>query len=538
MRVRLDVLAVMVGVSVGAARGQEAPPQYQTPSRYQQNPPPQYQNPPPQYQYPSGKYPQNPPPQYPQYQYPPPDPRAQPAPPARLALTTTSEEAAVLTWACADALDRGHPAEAQKKCADAMAKDESLALAHALAARATTPEQARMEIDRAVELAKRAQAPERLLVDALRAERDGRTADAKRLLDQVVLAVPGESRPRLWRGRIKRAFGDLEGAARDFQSAVELDPKSAPAVGELALVTAARGQLDEAAALAKKYAELAPSEPDALVVLGRVALKRGQLDEAAAQAKKALALDDKFVAAHALLGDTLLFSGKPREARRAYDLVIAVDDPITHHDGVMREVHAWLYEGRGVDAERALTAEADLAEKTHRPGDQLDALVELARVQLDRGAVTDAGQTLRQAQTLVSTRDLQPPIPDDERRRGSLEVLALRAMVLATVGERALAEARTAELGTALRGHPQQAERTTSLRGWIAARNGDDKTAVIDLAVATRPTMRMALALALLRTGDTARARTIMDELGKRLENDLEGALTRPRALAWLKQQK
>jgi hypothetical protein len=48
----------------------------------------------------------------------------------------------------------------------------------------------------------------------------------------------------------------------------------------------------------------------------------------------------------------------------------------------------------------------------------------------------------------------------------------------------------------------------------------------------------MALALAALRAGDSGRCRAIMDELSKRHENDLEGALTRPRALSWLRQNK
>ena len=70
----------------------------------------------------------------------------------------------------------------------------------------------------------------------------------------------------------------------------------------------------------------------------------------------------------------------------------------------------------------------------------------------------------------------------------------------------------------------------------IPARNGDDKSAMIDLAVANQPTLRMALALCSIRAGDTGRARAIMEELSKRLENNLEGALTRPRAQAWLRQ--
>jgi Tetratricopeptide repeat len=283
-------------------------------------------------------------------------------------------------------------------------------------------------------------------------------------------------------------------------------------------------------------------------VQARLAMKRCELPEAQALAKKALALDDKFLAAHGLLGDALLFSGKSREARKELDHLVAADDPALHHEGAMRQARIWIYEGREVEAERAYTAEADLAQKTHRPGDQLDALVEEARVQLDRGALADAGQTLRQAGTLLLQKD--PPISEADRRRLQPEIAALRIMILGAVGERQIAELRADELASHLGQGPPQApqapgqapgqtdaaSRVTALKGWIAARNGDDKTALIDLAVATQPTLRMALALAAIRAGDSGRARAIMTELSKRLENDLEGALTRPRAIAWLRQ--
>jgi hypothetical protein len=112
-------------------------------------------------------------------------------------------------------------------------------------------------------------------------------------------------------------------------------------------------------------------------------------------------------------------------------------------------------------------------------------------------------------------------------------------MVLATVGERQLAEARADELGAMLnlQNDPEGPDRVTALKGWIAARNGDDKTALVALAVATRPTLRMALAMAATRAGDLGRARAILEELARRTQNNLEVALTRPRAQAWLKSQ-
>src|SRR5207245_1366422 len=223
---------------------------------YYQNQYPQYpQNgyPPPQYQYPQNGYPG----------YPPPQPY-KPPPPPRLTLSTTNEAAQAATWACADAADRSRLELARQKCGEALAKDETLALTHALLSTVAPPELGKSELDRAVELSKRASIPERLVVEAVRAQHENHPGEARKALDQLAAAVPGEPRAFLWRGRVKRNAGDIDGAIHDLKQATEMDAKLAVAWGELGLALAARGQLDEAAPFAKKYAELAPNEPDPL----------------------------------------------------------------------------------------------------------------------------------------------------------------------------------------------------------------------------------------------------------------------------------
>jgi hypothetical protein len=79
------------------------------------------------------------------------------------------------------------------------------------------------------------------------------------------------------------------------------------------------------------------------------------------------------------------------------------------------------------------------------------------------------------------------------------------------------------------------------LRGDLAARSGDRQAVVKHLTQSSRPTSRLALALALGggKAGeqlDLPQARSLMEELGKRNTVDLEGSLTRGRAKQWLKQ--
>jgi tetratricopeptide (TPR) repeat protein len=457
----------------------------------------------------------------------------------RMMVGTQNEDAAKATWVCADALDQKHLDLARMKCKEALQKDESIAFAHLLYAQTLGPEQARVELTRALELSRRASPGERYFVEAHRAIVDGRMADARRLHDALVQTLPGEPRAFLVRARLRRELlGDLDGAISDLRHAVELEKKYTPAWSHLPSALAERGQLDEAVTAAKKYLEVLPSEPNAHVTLARLLLRKGEVQPAIAAAKNAVGNDDKFPPARQVLGDALLFAGKGKEARKEYGVLVGTDDPAIHHDGAMRSARSWLFEGRPGEAEKAMLEEADLAKKTKRPGDQADALVELARLQVDRGALADAGQALRQAGEVLSSRDVQ--MSDDERRRLVAESLYVRAMVLAAIGERQLAEARAEEveqaLGAAL--DPRAAERARALRGWIAARNHDDKSALANLSSATRPTLKMALALAIQRSGDGARARSIMEELAKQVDNDLETALSRPRAVAWLRATK
>jgi tetratricopeptide (TPR) repeat protein len=480
------------------------------------------------------QYPYYPPPQQ---QYPsatPPAPR-----PARLTLATRSMEVAQLVTSCANALDNYHLDVARKKCGEALAKEDTLAFTHYLLAQADAPDVANKELARAAELAKSASRGEQLFIEAYRAMVQARTADAKKAYDELVRTLPGDARALVARGQFRQtALGDLDGAVADYTHAIELDGKYPAAYNFLAWAEADRGHVDEAQAALKKYVDLAPTEANAYDSLAHMALRRGATDEAVAQAKKALQVDPTFVVAHAVLGDALLFSGKGKDARRSYAALISTDDPQIHHDGAMREARSWLFDGRFGDGERALVGEADLSAKTKRPGDQADALVELARVQLDRGALAEAGQSLRQARQALDAPENTAVLTEGDRRKFSSEAMHVRAMVLAAVGERQLAVERADEMGVVLKlaGDARAGQKATALKGWIAARNGDDKTAVGELAQATRPTLRLAYALALVRSGDQEKARAIFDELGRRMVNDLEGALTRPRAQAWLKQ--
>lgn len=563
-------------------------------------------------QYPQGypqQYPQGGQPAYPGYPpaYPPsgapgataPQPAAPaPAAPAaaadtgKFSVSASNEEAKAALWACLEATENYRSELARTRCGDALAKDSQLALAQVLLAQAApNAAVAKKRLAEANETLARRPLPEleRLFAEALLAQLEDRRPAVLAALDALVASLPADKRAYHYRGLWRYRVGQLDAAQADFEKATQLDGKFGPAWNALGHLNLRRDKPDDAQKAFEKYVEVSPKEANAFDSLASLHLRRGNLGSAVEAARKALELDAKFLRANLRLGDALLFQGNPVAARRAYASVAGSADPVEHHEGAMRSARSHLLEAVGVpptrlfqNAEKELQAEADLAKKLDRRSDQLRALIELGRLQLERGALSDAGHTIHSTRELLAdsspsaaagsdgknaaekkadkpdadaekqAEKAAPTLSAEEKQRYQAELLVLRALLLGSVGESALAEERADELEKLLRG-PLGPTRARELRGDLAARSGDregvvkllDPTVTSDggkaSALSLRPLSRLALAFALGggKPGeqlDTARARTLMDDLAKRNINDLEGALTRGRARAWLKQ--
>jgi hypothetical protein len=251
---------------------------------------------------------------------------------------------------------------------------------------------------------------------------------------------------------------------------------------------------------------------------------------------------------------------------------MASPDPAEHHDGAMRSARSRLLETAAVptakqlqDAEKDLLAEAETAKKLRRRADRVRALLETARLQIERGTLAEAAQSAQSVSDVLEGKDeatepgkdagakdeakaaadkaavdkSAPTLSDDEKARFQAEVLGLRALLLQSIGEPVVAEERAGVIEKTLRGGLGQ-QRAREVRGDLAARSGDRQAVVKHLTGSPRATAKLALALALGggKPGeqiDAQRARTLMEELAKRNVNDLETALTRGRARAWLK---
>ena len=113
--------------------------------------------------------------------------------------------------------------------------------------------------------------------------------------------------------------GRLDEAAKEFQSAIQADPRYATAHLNLAFTYDRLGRADEAIAAYKKAAELDPSNGTALNNLGVLYMKKEMYDEAIATLEQGLKIDP----ANATLQKNLESAKKVRDKRREREAQIA-----------------------------------------------------------------------------------------------------------------------------------------------------------------------------------------------------------------------
>jgi tetratricopeptide (TPR) repeat protein len=129
------------------------------------------------------------------------------------------------------------------------------------------------------------------------------------------------------------------GAWRDdlalFSSALRVDPSSADASYNLALALAARGDVEGAARQWERTVFLDPRHVGALSQLGTWHAERGRLDDAAAYFARVLEVDPRDVETRFNMGLLLEKAHRPREALAQYEAFLALN-PVDYPELVPR----------------------------------------------------------------------------------------------------------------------------------------------------------------------------------------------------------
>jgi tetratricopeptide (TPR) repeat protein len=180
------------------------------------------------------------------------------------------------------------------------------------------------------------------LVSALWAVQDVRQIphwlENEALWNYSVQASPDTALVHLFRATILRSrYGDLNGAVREFRTALRLNQSSdRPLVGVayecylgLGEISNAKNNLEEARSYYEQAAQIAPSHAPAYRALGTLYFPRGDYARAARYFTRAVELDPQDLEARFFLGTCWLKLGKPRQAAEQFHAAREVDPTYT-----------------------------------------------------------------------------------------------------------------------------------------------------------------------------------------------------------------
>jgi tetratricopeptide (TPR) repeat protein len=277
---------------------------------------------------------------------------APPAPPARGGAAPAAPSAAE----CAQALDRGQPAEAAalaRRRLQAVPRDAAthIVLARALAALG--------KLDDAYETFRRALGVDPRSPDALYYLGITSAVLAQAEYERLFALAPDSTRARQLQAQSYQAQGRPHEAIAAYQAALQSDPRSVEVLIELGDLMRSQMRLDEAFSYYARAAALAPHRYEVLYGLGVSLAYRRDYAAAIDRLREALAVDPTSASARFNLGRALLLSGQAAAAASELEAVTA-------REPRMREAHYMLgraYQalGRGPEAERAFARVRELA---------------------------------------------------------------------------------------------------------------------------------------------------------------------------------
>jgi len=261
--------------------------------------------------------------------------------------------------------------------------------------------------------------------------------------------------------------GDVTAADQAFNSALELDPKSAGAHLGLAQVADIRGNQERATSHYAKARELAPSNADVEALWGAYLNSRKRYAEAEAALKKAVGFEPTAVDPHVFLGDLYLASlDRPKEAAAEYRTATKLEP-----------ANAGAHYGLGL----SLQASGDLAgaERSLSEAGRLDPKNPLVFMALGRLRGTQ-GQYAQALEALDTAIKLHPAFAAAHIERGRVlaamgsDARALEAFEAALKANPKLADPQ-AEIGMLYQRQKRWAE---AERAYRAAVDLDPKSAV------------------------------------------------------------
>jgi tetratricopeptide (TPR) repeat protein len=274
------------------------------------------------------------------------------APVSKVPITTSSDEARALYMEGRDLNDDLRIVEANEKFKQAVAADDSFAMAHRQAAlTAQTNAEFFDEIAKASERAANASDGEQLYIAALAAGAENDQTAQRAALEELMGLYPKDERTHVALANFLLGQQDFAGAIAHFGHATAIAPDFAGAYNSLGYAHRNVDDLDSALAAFEKYVELIPNEANPYDSLAELQMEMGNHDQSIANYRKALDIDSNFAASYAGISINQSLKGEPDRAQEAADQMLAAARNFGERQGAMfRSVTSHLFAGDHVAA--------------------------------------------------------------------------------------------------------------------------------------------------------------------------------------------
>jgi tetratricopeptide (TPR) repeat protein len=150
-------------------------------------------------------------------------------------------------------------------------------------------------------------------------------ADAETLWRTTIARNPGCWMAYENLGGVFLNEGRVDQAEKQFQGALEINPRDVGALNELGVAMLREGRVDQAVAQLRRALEIAPNNAETRINLGAALLGKQQAEEAAAHLQQALKMEPKNTLAHKDLARALFQEGRRDEAIAELRTVVDID---------------------------------------------------------------------------------------------------------------------------------------------------------------------------------------------------------------------
>ncbi|HEX4683556.1 MAG TPA: tetratricopeptide repeat protein [Gemmatimonadaceae bacterium] len=427
----------------------------------------------------------------------------------KIPITTRSEPARALFLRARALNEALQPHEAHALFQQAVAHDSSFAMAeYYLASTAPTANEASGHLQRALALAPRVSAGERLMILGLEARTHADRARARQIAESLVVQYPEDERAHFVLGTVYSAQHLYDRTIAQYQRAITIDPGYSLAYNQLGYAFRSAGNLAAAETSFRKYIALVPNDPNPYDSYAELLMKMGRFDESIAQYRKALAIDPHFGGSHVGIAADHMFSGRYAAAIAeldAYDRAARNDNE--RRTMLLNEAMVYVDKGATDSAVAALRRSMGIARAGADTINMSADEIAIGDVLLEAGRVDAARERYVHAHDLVAASHLAPGVRQDDAlaRHYDLARVALAHHDLATARSEAAAYVSGAMAG----GNDARVRQAHELNGLtlLEAKQIDASLGELALADQENPAVMYAMARAHAGHGATEKAR-------------------------------